>query len=157
MNNSPPPASANALHEPRVLRISARPAFTFALALSPLIALAAGLFIQRGFQPAVLFLALIPVVLYAAVMVIVFSQRITVRRDGIETVTLFRFRRFIPFAEITRTEIHRGAGGAHPVFARIHTTNTEDSVSALKLKALVREDAAWLCSLPEMKPVVPAE
>ncbi|MDF9827753.1 hypothetical protein M2103_001099 [Ereboglobus sp. PH5-5] len=138
---------------PRTLKISRRPLASFAVALAPLLVLAAVLFNQRGFQPIILFLALIPVVLYAAVIIIVFSQRITIRPDGIETVTLFRFRRFIRFSEIIRTEIDQPAGRDRPVLAQIHTKNAQDPVVALKLKALAPEDAAWLCALPELKSV----
>lgn len=139
---------------PRTLKISPRPLGVFALALSPPLVLAAILFARRGPQPSVIFLAMIPLVLYALIITVIYSQRITVRPDGIEIVSLYRFRRFIAFAKITRTEIQFSPGTGHPGFARIHTTDTDDSEITLRLKALVPEDAAWLCALTELKPVM---
>lgn len=139
--------------EPRTLRISRRPLGIFALTLSPLLILATILFAQRGPQPAVLFLALAAIAIYAAITTIIFSQRITVRPDGIEIITLFRIRRHIRFRQITRTEIQTLGESARPIRAHIHTTDPDNPVITLSLKSLVREDAAWFCALPELKPV----
>ncbi len=136
---------------PRTLQISRRPLFTFALALSPLIALAAIRFVQHGPQPAVLFLALVPFVLYAVIVTIILSQRITVRPGAIETTILFRFHRRILLSTITHTEIQTLANPPRPVRALIHTTDSEDPIITISLKAIAREDAAWFASLPELK------
>lgn len=140
---------------PRTLKISPRPLGSFALALSPPLVLAAILFARRGPQPSVLLLAAITLALYALVVTVIYSQRITVRPDGIEIVTLFRFRRFIAFAKITRSEqIHVLGKTGRPAFVRIHTTDAKDPEITLKLNPLAREDADWLCALPELKPSV---
>jgi hypothetical protein len=143
--------TSHSAHKPRTLKLSRRPFRVFALALSPLLILAAALFAQRGPQSAVLFLALTPVILYATIIIIVFSQRITIRADSIETLTLFRIRRFIHFAHITRTEIQTHATPTRPVCAHIHTTNPGEPVITLSLKAIAPEDAAWFCALPALK------
>lgn len=136
---------------PRILRLSTRPLFTFALALSPLIVLAAIRFAQHGMQPAILFLALTPLILYAVIVTIVLSQRITISRDAIETTTLFRFHRRIPFSTITRTEGHALGTPPRPVRLLIHTSNHEEPLITISLKAVALEDAIWLASLPELK------
>jgi hypothetical protein len=95
-------------------------------------------------QPALLFLGL-----YVAVMALISSVRITVSDAGITITRWYISKQFIPFSEVDHSDVQILAERDWPMQIRIHSKHRV--LAQLGLKVIQRVDAAWLCSLPQLK------
>lgn len=136
---------------PRSLRFSPRPFIAIGIVLSPLVIIWGIVLVQKGFRSDLIFPALLPFLLYGAIMATICSRRVVINEEGITVISYFIRRIFIPFSEIQGSEIQILAERGHPLSLSIYLKEESSPAATLNLKPFLQEDVAWLCSLPELK------
>ena len=91
--------------------------------------------------------------LYAVIMTLIASQRVTVQDDRLILKRLYVVPKEVHFSDITHSDVQVLAERDWPVMLTIHTKQSQAPM-VIGLKAIRREDAAWLCELPCLKPVL---
>jgi hypothetical protein len=133
----------------RILKPSARPF----IALGILFALASvpGFYsyFAHGRRPEALQAALLMPALYLVAMALISSVRVSVSDDGVTITRWYILKRFIPFTDVDHSDVQVLAERDWPIQIRIHSRHA--LLAQLGLKTIQAEDAAWLCSLPQLK------
>jgi hypothetical protein len=134
----------------RTLKPSARPFIVFAIILSPLSVFGVYDYFEHGrpFSYS-LQVALLPVALYVLFIALISSVRVSVSSDGITITRWYALKQFIPFAEVDHSDVQILAERSWPVQITIYSKHRR--LAQLGLKAVQQKDAAWLCSLAELK------
>jgi hypothetical protein len=92
--------------------------------------------------------------LYVATMVAISSVRIFVSDEGITIVRWYVVKKTVCFDDIDHSDVHYLAERDWPVTLAIHGKNRRGILATIGLKAIRREDAAWLCSLKQLRAIV---
>jgi hypothetical protein len=82
------------------------------------------------------------------------AQRVTVSPEGISIEIWFVLKRFIPFGDIDHSDVQILAEPDWPVMLSIFKAGHSKPMETIRLKAIRKEDAAWLCSLPQIRAVI---
>jgi len=138
----------------RTLHASRRPLIALGVFYAPLSVLGLYAYVQSNFRPDRLAVAVLFPILYAATMAIIYSTRVRVSDTGITITTWYVMNRFIPFSEISHSSVQILAERDWPVSMSIFGENRHIPLGRISLKAIRKEDAAWLCSLPQVRPVI---
>ncbi|MBS0380034.1 MAG: hypothetical protein JSS29_16260 [Proteobacteria bacterium] len=133
----------------RALRRSARPFVVFAVLLGAVSAVGFYNYFTHDRRPDLLQAAVGPIVLYVAILALISSVSISVSDKGLNIVRWYVMKQFIPFSQIEHSEVQILAEPDWPVRITIYSAN--EVLARLSLKAVRQADAAWLCSLPELK------
>jgi hypothetical protein len=136
----------NQVRTSRVLRPSARPFIVFAVIYGLL-----ALMSFSGHRPDV---ALVFMGLYVATMALINSVRISVSTEGITIVRWYVVKNTVCFDDIDHSDVHYLAERDWPVMVAIHDKNRSGILATIALKAIRKEDAAWLCSLKQLRAIV---
>jgi hypothetical protein len=72
---------------------------------------------------------------------------------GINIRSWYVLNKFIPFDEIQRSDIQILAERDWPLMISIYGKRETRPLARIRLKVLRKEDANWLCSLPQLKAV----
>ena len=131
----------------RTLKPSARPFIALAIVLGPLQALSLYNHFEHGLNS--LQVDLLPAYLYVLFVVSISSVRVSVSSEGVTITRWYVSKQFIPFAEVDHSEAQILAERNWPVLITIHSKHRQ--LAQLGLKAIQQKDAAWLCSLAELK------
>jgi hypothetical protein len=121
----------------------------FAILLAPLSLLGFYNYFRHARRPDLLETALLPLGLYAILLALITSTRITILGSGLNITRWWVSKRFVPFSEIDHSDVQILAERDWPVQITIHLKQRQ--IVRLGLKAIQQRDAAWLCSLPELK------
>jgi len=122
------------------------------IVLAPLVMLGTANLIRYGVRFDLVLATILPLVLYAVVMLTICSTRVSVIDDGIGVSEYFVLNRFIPFEAIDYSEVQILAERDHPAFVTIHYRDRErERTVRLSLKPYDRDDVAWFCALPGIK------
>jgi hypothetical protein len=136
----------------RRLRVSRRPFVVFAIVLSPVVLIWLLVLVKKGFRSDLILPAILPFLLYAAIMMLICSRRVTVSRDGITVCSYFVLKSFIPFAAIDHSAVQIFAERDHPAWVTVYYMHGKKRRRlSMSLKPYRKEDVAWLCALPEIK------
>ena len=87
-------------------------------------------------------------------ILIIHHKRVRVSSDGIFIRSWFIVGQFMPFSEIDHSVAQVLAEPDWPVMLSIYGPSKSKLLGTIGLKAVRKEDAAWLCSLPQIKAVV---
>jgi hypothetical protein len=137
----------------RSLQASRRPFIAFTVVLSPVVLIWLFVCVQKGFRRDLLQAGLLLLVLYLVILVAAYSQHVSVSEHGLDIVCLCVSRRFIPFEQIDHSNVQVLLERDWPVSLTIYGNRQRTPLARIGLKAIRKEDAAWLCSLPEIKAV----
>jgi hypothetical protein len=88
--------------------------------------------------------------LFAAVLLLIYSVRIKVRESDISVIRYFFSERKVQFTEITHSTPHSMAKRNHPLWLDLYGSD-KSPVLRLPLKTLRKQDVEWLLSLPQLK------
>ena len=140
---------------PRSLQISPRPFIAFGIVLAPVVVICALAVVKQGFRRDLLLLLAMPFLIYTVLMLPICSNKVTVTETGLSLVSFFLYQRRIPFSCIDHTEIQILAEPDHPAWLTVHYRESQKLRTLnLSLKPYRKQDVAWFCALPELKPKV---
>ena len=97
---------------------------------------------------------LVMVGLFSAIAALVYSTRVTVSDHELTIRTWYVLRHSIPFQSIDHSKVQYLAEADWPVALTIYGHGRSEILGRVGLKAVRREDAVWICSLPQLKPEV---
>jgi hypothetical protein len=92
--------------------------------------------------------------LLSAVAALVYSTRVTVTDRGLTIRTWFVLRHSVSFDEIDHSKVQYLAEADWPVALTIYGRGGRAVLGRVGLKAVRKEDAKWICSLPQLKPEI---
>jgi hypothetical protein len=138
----------------RSLKLSARPFIVFGVLYGSLSILVLVNYFRLGMRADQLSPALVLLALYVANCALVSSKRVTVSPEGITIKSWFVFKRFVPFRDIDHSDVQILAERDWPIMLSIFKAGHSNPLETIGLKAIRKEDAAWLCSLPQIKAVI---
>jgi hypothetical protein len=92
--------------------------------------------------------------LFAAIAALVYSTRVTVTDHGLIIRTWYVVRHSIPFGEVGHSKVQYLAEADWPVALTIYGHGSRAVLGRIALKAVRKEDAKWICSLPQLKPEI---
>jgi hypothetical protein len=98
--------------------------------------------------------ALIFVGMFSLIAASLYSTRVTVTDREITIWTWFILRHSVPFDEIDHSHVQYLAEADWPVALTIYSRGRGHILGRIGLKAVTKEDAAWISALPQLKPVV---
>lgn len=133
----------------RTLKRSTRPFIALAIIPALLSALGFYNYFEHNQRLDLLQTAYLPLALYIVLMMLISSVRVSVSDDGITISRWYVLKQFIPFAEVDHSDVQILAERNWPVQITIHSRRA--LLARLGLKAMRQQDAAWLCSLPQLK------
>ena len=137
---------------PRTLRYSARPFIALGALYGVFVLLTLSLYWLGERRIEQLQPAGVLVGLYVATMAMICSVRITVSGDGLVIRrSWFLSRQSIRFEDVDHSIAQCLAERDWPVMLTIHARGRRQPLARVGLKAIRKDDAAWLCSLPQLK------
>lgn len=137
----------------RTLKASTRPAIALGIMFGSLSALCVSLYFARDshdltqLEPAGIFVGI-----YALTMALIYSVRVSVSDKGLMIRRWYVTTQEIPFSEIAHSDAKYLGERDWPVSLTIHRNDHLAAVT-LGMKSVRKEDASWLCSLPQLKVV----
>ena len=90
---------------------------------------------------------------YASILLILCSIRVTVSELGLNIRKWYVINNFIRFDDIRRSNIQVLGERSWPLMVTIYGSDSAKPLARIGLKAIRQEDANWLCSLPQLKAV----
>ena len=138
----------------RTLRISSRPFIVFAIIFGSLTLLTLTDYIRGDFALNLLAPVFMFPCMYVALMGIICSTRVQVSNEGVIIVSWYFLRRYISFKDVDHSKVQILGEKDWPVSITIYGFHNKIPLATVGLKAMRKEDAEWLCSLPSLKPVV---
>jgi DNA-binding LytR/AlgR family response regulator len=130
----------------RALKPSSRPFIVFAVVY--------GLLALMGFYVRRPDVVLTSFGLYVVTMALIGSVRISVSDEDITIVRWYIFKKHVRFDDIDHSDVQYLAERDWPVMVTIHGKHRKGILTTIGLKVIRREDAAWLCSLEQLRTVV---
>jgi hypothetical protein len=118
-----------------------------------MVALLLGPPLMAGQRPDDYSAALLMVGLFGANAALSYSTQVTLTDQEITIRTWFVVKRSIPFDEIDHSKVQHLAEADWPVSLTIYGHGSGSVLGGIGLKAVTKEDAMWVCSLPQLKPV----
>jgi hypothetical protein len=109
-------------------------------------------YFMHGRRADLLQFALLPVGLYVILLAVISSVSISVSDAGITITRWYVSKQFIPFSEVDHSDVQILAERDWPIQIKIHSKHRV--LAQLGLKGIQREDAAWLCSLPQLQCII---
>jgi hypothetical protein len=106
-------------------------------------------YLEHGRRPDLLQSALVPLALYVVLLALISSVGISVSDAGITITRWYVLKEFVPFSEVDHSDVQILAERDWPVQIKIHSKHV--LLAQVGLKTIRRADAAWLCSLPQLK------
>ncbi len=138
----------------RRLRLSLRPFIVLGVIFLAISLIGFYSYVRHGFRSDFIGAAIVPAVTYVLVMLAISSQRVRVSESGITITSWYVVNRFIAFADIDRSDAQVLKESNWPVYVSIHAVHPRGSWATIGLKSFRQEDAAWFCSLPQLKAVL---
>jgi hypothetical protein len=133
---------------------SARPLIVFSTMALVFVALWLVPALAAGQRPVDYSVPLLMVGLFAAIAALVYSTRVTVTDHGLIIRTWYVVRHSIPFGEVGHSKVQYLAEADWPVALTIYGHGSRAVLGRIALKAVRKEDAKWICSLPQLKPEI---
>jgi hypothetical protein len=96
--------------------------------------------------------ALLPLARSVILLAFISSVSISVSDDGITITRWYVSKHFLPFSEVDYSDVQILAERDWPIQIKIHSKHRV--LAQLGLKGIQREDAAWLCSLPQLQCII---
>jgi hypothetical protein len=138
----------------RTLLPSARPLIVFGILALIFMGLWVVLAFTAGQRAVHLEVPLLMAGLFGALAALVYSSRVTVTDRDLTIRKWFVIEQSIPFEEIDRSTVQYLAEADWPVSLTIYGHGGRSVLGRIGLKAVRREDAQWICSLPQLKPEI---
>ena len=138
----------------RSLRYSARPFIIFGLLIGPVAIWVLVNYYRLGMRSDHLSAFFVLMAVYVAICALVTAQRVTVSPEGVSIKIWFVRKRFIPFREIDHSDVQILTESDWPVMLSIFRAGHSKPMESIRLKAIRKDDAAWLCSLPQIRAVI---
>jgi hypothetical protein len=107
-----------------------------------------------GQQPVSYAPPILMVGLFSAVAALAYSTRVTVTDHELIIRTWFVLRHSVSFDEIDHSTVQYLAEADWPVALTIYGHGARAVLGRVGLKSVRKEDAQWLCSLPQLKPKI---
>ncbi len=137
----------------RTLRMSSRPFIALGIMFGVLSLFLLYGFLHTGRRAEGFQAAGIMVGSYVLIMALICAVRVRVSDDGILVRRFFVSTQTIQFDDISHSDVQFMAERNWPLAVTIHSRHRQPAIR-LGLKAMRQEDAAWLCSLPQLKCVM---
>src|SRR5258706_14736460 len=120
----------------RMLRFSPRPFIVFTVIFGSITLLVFVSYLRDERRTDFLSAVLMLTTVYAAILLILCSIRVTVSALGISVRKWYVMNNFIPFADIRRSDIQLLAERSWPLMVTIYGANTEKPLARIGLKAI---------------------
>jgi hypothetical protein len=136
----------------RTLRRSARPLIAFGGMAAIFVSLWVVPALAAGQRPINYSAPLLVVGLFALIAALTYSTRVTVTDRELIIRTWFVLKHSFPFDKIDHSKVQYLAEADWPVLLTIYGHGHDAVLGRVGLKAVRKDDAVWICSLPQLKP-----
>ena len=137
----------------RILRFSPRPFVVFTVIFGSITLFVFASYLLHDRRADLLSAVLMLATVYASILLMLCSIRVTVSELGINIRKWYVINNFIRFDDIRRSNIQVLAERSWPLMVTIYGSDGARPLARIGLKAIRQEDANWLCSLPQLKAV----
>lgn len=138
----------------RTLQPSRRPLIALGMLFAPLSVFGLYPYVKSGFRPDLLASAAAMPLIYLVLMALIYSTRVAVSDKGVTITSWYVLKHFIAFSDIAYSSVQLLAERDWPVSISLYGENRATPLGRIGLKTVRKEDASWLCSLPELRAVV---